>query len=202
MSGVDATSAVSRAQRGDEEAFRSLYRSVQPGLLRYLRVLVGEQAEDVASEAWLQVVRDLGSFHGDDDAFRGWTATIARHRALDHLRRLRRQPVVETEPAQLPEQPGGDDAASLALEAISTDAALALIARLPRDQAEAVMLRTVLGLDATAAGKVLGKRAGAVRTAAHRGLRRLADLLAEESSDASGAGAVTKKPDRTLSEVR
>lgn len=200
MSGVEPTSAVSRARGGDEEAFRDLYRSVQPGVLRYLRVLVGDQAEDVASEAWLQVVRDLGSFHGDDDAFRGWVVTIARNRALDQLRRLRRQPVVETEPARLPERSGSDDAATLALEAISTDAALALIARLPRDQGEAVMLRAVLGLDATAAGKVLGKRPGAVRTAAHRGLRRLAELLS--AADTSGAGDVTNEPDRTLTEVR
>jgi RNA polymerase sigma-70 factor (ECF subfamily) len=45
------------------------------------------------------------------------------------------------------------------------------------DQAEAVMLRVVLGLDAQAAAKVLGKRPGAVRMAAHRGLRRLAETL-------------------------
>ena len=58
-------------------------------------------------------------------------------------------------------------------------AAVDLIATLPPDQAEAVLLRVVVGLDATAAGQVLGKRSGAVRTAAHRGLRRLAHLLEE-----------------------
>ena len=52
-----------------------------------------------------------------------------------------------------------------------------LIATLPPDQAEAVLLRVVVGLDAASAGRVLGKRPGAVRTAAHRGLRRLAELL-------------------------
>jgi RNA polymerase sigma-70 factor (ECF subfamily) len=35
-------------------------------------------------------------------------------------------------------------------------------------------LRAVVGLDARAAGAVLGKRAGAVRVAAHRGLKKLA----------------------------
>jgi RNA polymerase sigma-70 factor (ECF subfamily) len=57
-----------------------------------------------------------------------------------------------------------------------------LIATLPRDQAEAVLLRVVLGLDAEAAGQVLGKRAGAVRTAAHRGLRRLARQLEQQAA--------------------
>ena len=46
-----------------------------------------------------------------------------------------------------------------------------------RDQAEAVLLRAVVGLDAATAAEVLGKRPGAVRVAAHRGLRRLARIL-------------------------
>ena len=54
------------------------------------------------------------------------------------------------------------------------------IARLPRDQAEAVLLRVVVGLDAPAAAKVLGKRAGAVRMATSRGLARLEQLVADE----------------------
>src|ERR1700722_11460583 len=56
--------ALAAAQQGDTEAFRVLYRDIQPRLLRYLRALVGEDAEDVASETWLQVARDLGGFQG------------------------------------------------------------------------------------------------------------------------------------------
>ncbi|MCM3920708.1 RNA polymerase sigma factor [Frankia sp. AiPs1] len=174
----DLSSAVSGAQRGDEASFRLIYRTVQPGLLRYLRVLVGDDAEDVASEAWLQIARDLPTFRGDADGFRGWAATIARHRALDHLRRRGRRQredvPVELVTAQLA---GPDDTAGEALEAMSTEAALRLITGLPLDQAEAVLLRVVMGLEAKTAGRVLGKRAGAVRTAAHRGLRRLAEQL-------------------------
>ncbi|HZE30968.1 MAG TPA: RNA polymerase sigma factor [Actinoallomurus sp.] len=174
---VDVSAAVLAAQHGDEDSFRVIYRAVQPGLLRYLRVLVGEDAEDVASEAWLHIARDLRSFQGDSDGFRGWAATIARHRALDHLRRQRRRPGPSVPIEQLTDRPGDDDTAGSALEVLSTDTALALIARLPRDQAEAVLLRVVMGLDAKAAGRVLGKRPGAVRTAAYRGLRRLATFL-------------------------
>jgi RNA polymerase sigma-70 factor (ECF subfamily) len=174
----DLADALQAAQKGDEPAFRTIYRTHQPALLRYLTVLVGADAEDVASEAWLQIARDLRSFSGDWDGFRGWAATIARHRAMDHLRSLRRRPVsagpVELLASDLSAAP---DAAEQAMETISTDAAVALIASLPRDQAEAVMLRAVVGLDAESAGKVLGKRAGAVRTAAYRGLRTLSRRL-------------------------
>jgi RNA polymerase sigma-70 factor (ECF subfamily) len=168
---------VAAAQRGDEESFRLLYRTVQPRLLRYLRSLVGDDAEDVAADAWLEIARGLASFRGELDGFRGWAATIARHRALDHLRRQRRRPAANVPLDALYDLAAHDDTAGVALDALSTDSALALIARLPPDQAEAVLLRVVVGLDAEAAGQVLGKRAGAVRTAAHRGLRRLADLL-------------------------
>src|SRR5829696_4022768 len=82
----DLTELVGQAQLGDDSAFRVIYRVVQPGLLRYLRALVGEDAEDVASEAWLQVARDLRSYRGEGAGFRAWAASIARHRAMDHLR--------------------------------------------------------------------------------------------------------------------
>jgi RNA polymerase sigma-70 factor (ECF subfamily) len=173
----DLSPAVTAASRGDDEAFRTLYRAVQPALLRYLGVLVGADAEDVASETWLQIVRDLRGFRGTGDGFRAWAATIARHRAMDHLRRHRRRPALATPIELLAELAGDQDTAARAVESVSTDAAIALIATLPREQAEAVLLRVVMGLDADAAARVLGKRAGAVRTAAYRGLRRLADYL-------------------------
>ncbi|WP_229403412.1 RNA polymerase sigma factor [Micromonospora okii] len=167
--------AVAAAQAGDEEAFRFLYRSLQPGLLRYLTALVGPDAEDVASETWLQISRDLSGFVGGE--FRAWAVTIARNRALDQLRRQRRRPSLPVPAQVLDDLPGNADTAERAGETLGTEAALALIATLPPREAEAVLLRAVIGLDAESAGRVLGRRAGAVRTAAHRGLRRLAALL-------------------------
>lgn len=175
---LDPGVAVAAAQRGDADAFRVLYRDIQPRLLRFLRALMGEDAEDVASETWLQVARDLGGFRGSYDGFRGWVVTVGRHRALDHLRREgRRPPAVLVPTEDLASLAAADDTAAGALEAVATDAAIRLIATLPRDQAEAVLLRAVVGLDAASAGKVLGKRPGAVRTAAYRGLRTLARQL-------------------------
>lgn len=159
-----------------------LYRALQPGLLRYLQVLVGPEAEDVASEAWLQVARYLPSFRGDGDKFRGWVTTIARNRAMDHLRQQRRRPVSPEPVEHLAEMAGCLDTAASALDAAATDTALALIARLPPDQAEAVLLRVVMGLDAKTAARVLGKRPGAVRTAAYRGLRKLAEFLGTDTT--------------------
>ncbi|GEJ98225.1 RNA polymerase sigma factor [Streptomyces sp. NPDC003388] len=192
--------AVARAQDGDETAFAVAYRIVQPGLLGYLRGLVGEDAEDVASDAWLEIARDLGRFKGDGAGFRGWTATIARHRALDHLRRQRVRPrtaaVLEQDVLDLP---GPHSTHDQALESISTQRALELVRALPRDQAEAVLLRVVVGLDGPSVARVLGKRPGAVRTAAYRGLKRLARQL---GGPGAGDEGVTDDGPRTLGESK
>ena len=177
----DDSDVVQRMLAGDEHAFRLLYRSVQPGLLRYLAYLVGPaDAEDVAAEAWAQAVRDLGSFSGSADGFRGWITTIGRHRAMDLIRSRTRRPVSDVTEEELEQVPHREATESEALSLVSTAEALALIATLPPDQAEAVLLRAVVGLDAKAAGRVLGKRPGAVRTAAYRGLRALQRRISEE----------------------
>ncbi|MFF3461241.1 RNA polymerase sigma factor [Streptomyces sp. NPDC001984] len=189
--------AVAQAQEGDEAAFAVAYRIVQPGLLGYLRGLVGQDAEDVASDAWLEIARDLGRFKGDGAGFRGWTATIARHRALDHLRRQRVRPQAAALEQDVLELPGQQNTYDQALETMSTTHALELVRGLPRDQAEAVLLRVVVGLDGPAAARVLGKRPGAVRTAAYRGLKRLARQLGVP--DAADQGVTDDGP-RTLGE--
>ncbi len=177
------SATVLAAQAGEEEAFIDLYHQLHPGLLRYLSVLVGRDAEDIASDTWLQVCRDLHTFTGDGDGFRGWVATIGRHRALDYLRSRSRRPADPAAWETLLAVAGHDDTAVQAEESLSTSAALRLIARLPQEQAEAVLLRTVIGLDAKSAGAVLGKSAGAVRTSAYRGLKSLAEMLEQVPVD-------------------
>ena len=198
MAGDDAelTAAVLAAQRGDETAFRTVYRAVHPRLFGYVRTLVGEpDAEDVTSEAWLQIARDLERFSGDADRFRGWAARIARNRALDHIRMRGRRPAIGGDETELTGKPAQSDTAGEAIEALATGRTLSLIAQLPQDQAEAVVLRVVVGLDAKTAAEALGKRPGAVRTAAHRGLKRLAELLgAGSETDPESTGVLGSVP--------
>ena len=170
---VPTDDTLRRAVAGDESAFAALYLDVQPRLRRYAMSLVGREAEDVTAEAWVQIVRDLRTFSGDLDAFRAWTARIVRNRAIDQARARARRPVEPLTPAMNELRVAPDDTETAALDRISTEAAVEFIAGLPREQAEAVLLRAVVGLDAAAAGEVLGKSAAAVRVSAHRGLTTL-----------------------------
>ncbi|WP_202425309.1 RNA polymerase sigma factor [Streptomyces sp. HUCO-GS316] len=160
--------AVARAQDGDETAFAAVYRLVHPGLLGYLRGIAGDEAEDIAAAAWREIARELPRFRGDGRGFRGWTASIARRHALD---RPRRGGASARRPGHSPE---------------------ALVARLPRAQAEAVLLRHAVRLDEPAVARVMRRPRPVVRVLARRGLRSLARLL--------GTDEVTHDVARTLGE--
>jgi RNA polymerase sigma-70 factor (ECF subfamily) len=187
MIGGEFEGVLQRAQEGSEEAFERLWRDLNP-VLRYLS-LGGEPAEDVAAETWASVVKGLRRFRGDEDAWRAWVFTTARRRAVDAARRRSRQAMLPTDwmagvrwagwtgwcasdPAT--DEPAARDCAEDAVEALDTRAAVRLVASLPPLQAEVVMLRVVAGLPVETVAAMLGRSSGAVRVAAHRGLRRLA----------------------------
>jgi RNA polymerase sigma-70 factor (ECF subfamily) len=164
------------ASAGDPDAFAQLWRSTHPLLLRYLRLTAGDSAEDVASETWLKVIRNLGSFTGDEQGFRAWLTVVARNTARDHARSAVRRP--ETPAAELPPtRTSGPDAADEALERLGTESALRLLATLPPAQAEMVALRVVIGLEPVEVARIVGRSPGAVRVAVHRALGTLAERL-------------------------
>lgn len=177
----DLDSALAAARRGEETGFAELWHALHPPLLRYLRAVVGDAAEDVASETWLQAAKDVRGYRGDAAGFRVWLFRVARHRALDELRKASRRKEDNGDVTEyVTDWAAPDDTESAAAEREDTERALRLIARLPKDQAEAVLLRVVAGLDVAQTAKVLDKRDGAVRIAAMRGLKRLAAILAEQ----------------------
>ena len=161
-----------------EAAFAVLWRDGNPALLRYLRVTAPDAAEDVAAETWVQVVRGLPGFRGDEQAWRGWLFTIARRRALDERRRRSRHPVAPLGELLGAREPRTEDAAGLAMDNVATAAAIAAVSALPPLQAEVILLRVLGGLDTETVARMVGRSPGAVRVAAHRGLRRLAQILA------------------------
>jgi RNA polymerase sigma-70 factor (ECF subfamily) len=176
----DLDAMVAAACSGDEAAFVGLFREVQPRLLRYLRAVCGGDAEDIAAETWLQVVRGLARFSGDAQGFRGWVFTIAHARTVDAWRASARRPEIVTD--TVPDQATERDVLGDVEEIISTEAAMALLRELPEAQAQVLMLRVVAGLDVTKTAEVLGRTPNHVRVLAHRGLRALAAVLEERSA--------------------
>ena len=170
---------LSAARAGAEWALGSLYREFQPPILRYFRAQEPADAEDLASEVWLDVASGLERFEGDEASFRRWLFTIARRRVLDVRRKAARRQTDVFELEWFANLASSDDPETEVLAAASAREALAQIAALPRDQAEVVLLRVLAGLSVEDVATVMGKRPGTVRVLQHRALRRLADALAQ-----------------------
>jgi RNA polymerase sigma-70 factor (ECF subfamily) len=170
--GFDFAATLDAARQGDDRALAALWLELQPALLRYLQAGDPYAAEDIASDTWLEVTRRLDRFTGGEREFRGWLFTIARHRLIDARRRAARHRTAPV--AWLPDRPGRDDPASDVLLDISTQASLRLVSELPPEQAEAVRLRVMVGLDTGEVAEIMGKQPGNVRVLSHRGLRNLA----------------------------
>ena len=195
MLGARFDAVLQRAQQGDAAAVGELWRDANPMLLRYLRVTAGQDAEDIASVTWLRAADGFDSFSGGEPGFRRWLVTIARNTHLDDVRRAssRREQASDDVGELLELLPGrSDDPAVQVEERMSTRRALRLIASLPPDQAELVVLRVVVGLDVGDVAAITGRSPGSVRVAVHRALRRLRGLL--ELDAASGPSASAGRP--------
>jgi len=197
---------LTQARAGDDDGFLVLWREFQPRLLRYLRVRSpgNESAEDIAGETWLHVVRDLRAFKGDVDDFRAWLFTVARHRSIDAARAAAARPVATSADVEiaLDQRRAEPSAEAAALEQISTQQALALVASLPSEQAEMIALRVIAGLDVDAVAQIVGKSRGAVRVSVHRGLRLLAERRSPDNPDPPAADARSLIHDDERAEVR
>jgi RNA polymerase sigma-70 factor (ECF subfamily) len=194
QNGPDLGRALARARSGDEAGFLELWRQLQPRLLRFLRTLNCDDPDDVASETWLQVVRDLPRFSGGEEDFRRWLFTVGRHRAIDHARARQRRPSIPV--SELPAIADDDLVEDQVMHTMSAQQAVRLLAALPADQAAAVALRVLAGLDTSAVADILNKSPGAVRVALHRGLRSLARHPAvQELANSPGRQPVPKEVD-------
>lgn len=173
------------AQQGDERALEVIYRELAPLVLGYLRGRGATHPEDVTSETFVAVVRNLHRFQGDEDRLRSWVLTIAHRRLIDERRRAGRRPEVPEDPGALVDQSGAaaGDALSDALDRIAEDEARALLEHLTEDQRAVVVLRVVVDLPVKEVARILGKRQGAVKTLQRRALARLARVLEADRTE-------------------
>ena len=154
-----------------------LFRGLQAPLLRYLRAKAPGDAEDLASEVWVGVTRGLPTFVGDEPAFRGWVFTIASRRLRDRSRRRMRRPEVLVPPESV-EAGYLVDTAAEAIERMSGQQAVdRLVAGLPPDMAEVLLLRVVADLSVAEVARLMNRSPGAVRVLQHRALKRAAELM-------------------------
>lgn len=169
---------------GQPAAIESLLRQIRPMVLRYCRARLGrisghyQAADDVAQEVCIALVSALPRYRDMGRPFASFVFGIASHKVADAMRSASSLAIpTEDLPDEADDRPGPEETAVAYLEA---ERVRKLLARLPVQQRELIVLRVLAGMSAQETGNELGMTPGAVRVAQHRALTRLRAIAREE----------------------
>ncbi len=165
----DRTLAAARG--GEAWACARIYEDLKASVMGYARLRGAADPDDVTSEVFLCVFRDLDHFDGDEGDFRAWVFTIAYRRVLDAWRNRSRRP----RPARLGAEVDveGGDTQDEALAGLGLAEIQRLLERLTPEQRDVLLLRVVANMPLKQVAEVMGRSEGAVKALQHRALGAL-----------------------------
>ncbi len=182
---------IERAQRREPAAFEALIEAYSHRLYGFLYRLTGhrDDADDLLQEVFVRVVRMIDKYeHGG--RFEPWLFRIAMNLARDRVRRARASPVrlleehASSDPGDRggdwldqvgPDRtPGPDEAIELADQVDRLQQALGKLGQAER---EVVMLRHFSGMSFNEIAELMNTPLGTALTRAHRGLKRLRQIM-------------------------
>lgn len=175
---LDVRRLVDRAAARDPDAWEMIFRRSHGPLYSFAvrRTASSQAAEDAVSETMMRALERIGRFTWRDGGFDAWLFGIMRNVVLEGYRRDAR---TRKDRTFRPEIAPSDEPLDALLGDEEATAVRAAFARLDDDEQEVLELRVVAGLSSDDVGRVVGKRAGAVRMAQTRALTRLRALLEE-----------------------
>jgi len=189
----DEPTLISNAVAGDSAALELLLFRRRKRLLAYVQAhfpaeLVGFiEPQDVLQDTWLKAIRAISDFHpdGPDPVYR-WVVTIARNVILDQIRHAR---TAKRKSTRVPLERTDENASIIRLleemavyhrtpskSAASHELIAALdsaIERLPSDQARALRLRHLEGLEIREIAHRMRRTVGSVSMLCNRALKSL-----------------------------
>lgn len=169
-----------RCQLGEREAFDELIQRWHGPIWQYVRSLTdGDDAQDIAQDIWLRVVRGIGGLR-DPARLRAWLFGIAHRTWIDTLRKKYKVVLADIEEAD--QQPLPDPAVPGAREEelVAMEHELSL---LPPVEREALTLFYLRELSLQEIAQALGIPVGTVKSRLHRARRMLASSLAKGRTD-------------------
>jgi len=164
------------AAQGEATAIESLLEQIRPMVVRYCRARLVQisghyhVADDVAQEVCLAVLSALPRYRDMGRPFASFVFGIASHKVADAMRNAARLAIPTEDLPDGPDNGPGPEETVVAF--IEAERARALLARLPENQRELLVLRVLTGMSAEETGHALGMSPGAVRVAQHRALAR------------------------------
>ncbi|MGC8634075.1 MAG: sigma-70 family RNA polymerase sigma factor [Candidatus Limnocylindrales bacterium] len=179
-----------RIRRRDERALEELYQRYATALysLAY-QVTGGERyAQDVVQEVFIVAWRDAARFDPSRGSVGAWLFGLARHKAIDVLRRestVSRRAAPETD---LEFEAAPDDVARDAWERLRRERVLDALQQLPDAQRVCVELAFFSGLTHVEVSERLGIPLGTAKTRIRTGLLRLRDILGDSLAEQPAGG--------------
>lgn len=169
---------IEQAKQGDREAVSFLYQTYVEQIYRYIayRVNSEQDAEDLTAEVFVKMVEGLHNYQDKGAPFEAWLYRIAHARVIDLRRRDNRRPQAELEEELVSEASPIEDDLQRADE---HDEIRQAMSNLSDDDQTVLILRFVERKSHQEVAQLLGKSVSAVKSAQHRALTRLAELLGE-----------------------
>jgi RNA polymerase sigma-70 factor, ECF subfamily len=169
-----------RLLRKDVNAFEQLYsrhsRIVYSLVLRILRQ--ASTTEEVVQDVFLHVWRNCGQYDANRGPFIPWLLTLARNRALDHLRlKSERQRRREDQTEELPHLAASPELEKALDEKRRAERVRAILRSLPLLQKKAIELAYFEGLSHSEIAEVLKEPLGTVKSWIRNALLRMRDEL-------------------------
>lgn len=174
-----AASIITAAREGAPWAWRKLHDELAGPLEGYLRVRGARNPEDLVSEVFVDLARNIADFEGDLAKFRSWAFVVAHHRLIDDRRRKSRRPT-EVAMENVAPEAAPDDPETEALGRLSDDRVRHLFESLTPDQRDVLSLRIIGELTLAETAEALGKRVGAVKALQRRALQALRKKIENE----------------------
>ena len=165
------------AQARDVEAFRKLFELYGPRVKSYMMRQGADAttAEDLAQETLLTVWRKAQLYSDEKGSATTWIFTIARNLRLDRLRReVSWQPLPENRDEEASDAPDPEEEVT---ERERRDKVRAVLATLPPDQSEVVMLSYVEGLSHSEIAERLQLPLGTVKSRMRLAYQKVKDAV-------------------------
>ena len=177
VAAVNDDALIDRIGKGDADALAFLYDRYASRVLGLTARILGDrdEAEDVLQEVFLQVWRTPRQFDSARGSAGTWLLILARSRAIDRLRSLRRRGHGRQVPIDAQPLTSGEDLERAAETSQEGAAVRRALAELPDEQRRALELAYFGGYTQTEIAEMTGAPLGTVKTRLRQGMMKLRD---------------------------
>ena len=182
---LDDVALIGRIVQSESEALSQLYDRYSRLVFSIAYSLVGDYSttEEITQDVFVRVWERAGQYKPDQGKVSTWLISIARHRAIDMLRRQGARAEdrsVSWGEATIDGMPSEDDPEEAAELSMQRQRVQAAIAQLPEDQKKALALAYFNGYTHRQIAEALDEPLGTVKTRIRLAMQKLRQLLSDE----------------------